>query len=663
MISLILTAALLASAADTTEFVVINHGRTAGAMQVVTTGDSATVQFDYQDRQRGPHTRTRYRFARDGSLRYLEVGGTNSGTVAGTPASESFRQTGDTASWHTAADSGTTRATGSPIYLTQTSTPYDDALLARALLRRADHSAPLLPVGTARAEIVGDTTVLLDGAPQHVRMVAVDIGAFEPGIVWLDASDALFASDADWFITVRKGAERALPALRAIEHRWHDRQSAALAARLAPANVTDVVIRNGDVFDSERGVVVPHTTVVIHKDRIVAVGTDGSVPVPRGAMVVDATGKTVIPGLWDMHAHLNKSSELSNGALQLGAGVTTMRDLASDIDDAVSHRDRADQGTLLGPRTVLAGFMEGPGLWAGPSGTLVRTEDEARAWIARYDSLGYRQIKLYNLIHPDLVPVIAEETHKRGLRLSGHVPRGLTVPAAVALGYDEINHIAFLVSTFYQDSLYLPKMRAYSQVARRVSPTFDADAPRMTELIDFLRDHHTVIDPTLGAFHSGTLLADGSDPVMGRTIAWLPPVLQRGFLRGTADTPEDVARARASDATYARIVKRLYDGGVTIVPGTDNASGLPLQGELEIYERAGIPAAAVLQMATIVSARVMKQDKDYGSIAVGKVADLVVIDGKPAERISDVRRTVQVVRAGRVYRTKDLFAAVNVTPR
>ena len=305
--------------------------------------------------------------------------------------------------------------------------------------------------------------------------------------------------------------------------------------------------------------------------------------------------------------------------------------------------------------------MEGPGLWAGPSGTLVRTEDEARRWIARYDSMGYTQIKLYNLIHPDLVPVIAEETHKRGMRLSGHVVRGLSTQAAVSLGYDEINHIAFLVSTFYPESLYLPRMRAYSQVAARVLPTFDVDAPRVTELIDFLRSHHTVVDPTLGAFHSGTRLPDGSHPVMGRTIAWLPPVLQRDYLAAPS-SPEDVARARAGDMNYARIVKRLYDAGVTIVAGTDFPLGLPLQGELEIYERAGIPAPAVLQIATITAARVMKQDKDYGSISVGKVADLVIIDGKPAERISDIRRTVQVVRAGRVYRTRDLFAAAHVTP-
>ena len=128
-------------------------------------------------------------------------------------------------------------------------------------------------------------------------------------------------------------------------------------------------------------------------------------------------------------------------------------------------------------------------MWAGPTEVLVRTEDEARAWVARYDSLGYKQIKLYNLMHPDLVPTIAEEAHKRGMRLSGHIPRGLTIQAAVTLGFDEFQHSAFLFSTFFQDSLYVPTMRAYSSVAAAVAPTFDVNAPQVTQLISFLRDH------------------------------------------------------------------------------------------------------------------------------------------------------------------------------
>ena len=178
-----------------------------------------------------------------------------------------------------------------------------------------------------------------------------------------------------------------------------------------------------------------------------------------------------------MHTHLFLAGEEA-GLMQLAAGITSVRDMASDIDVAVSQRERAQRGTMLSPRIILAGFIEGPGKWAGPSDVLVRTEDEARAWVARYDSLGYKQIKLYNLVHPDLVPTIAEEAHKRGMRLSGHIPRGLTSQSAVQLGFDEFQHAAFLFSTFFQDSLYVPRMRAYSEVATTVAPTFDVNSNR-----------------------------------------------------------------------------------------------------------------------------------------------------------------------------------------
>jgi len=206
---------------------------------------------------------------------------------------------------------------------------------------------------------------------------------------------------------------------------------------------------NGDVFETQRGVVLPRTTVIVRGDRISAVGPSDSVAVPEGATIIDAAGKTIMPGMWDMHTHAFLLSQSTSGPAHLSIGVTSVRDLASDVDVATQLRDRAATGEILSPRVELAGFIEGPGRWAGPSEVIVRTEDEARGWVAKYDSLGYKQIKLYNLVQQDLVPAIADETHKRGMRLSGHIPRGLSTPAAVRLGFDEINHAAFLFSTFY----------------------------------------------------------------------------------------------------------------------------------------------------------------------------------------------------------------------
>jgi imidazolonepropionase-like amidohydrolase len=364
-----------------------------------------------------------------------------------------------------------------------------------------------------------------------------------------------------------------------------------------------------------------------------------SVRIPAGAQRVDATGRTVIPGLWEMHSHLQTTTATSGGIQQLARGITTTRDLVADTDVAVAYRDGVDRGDILGPRTLLGGFIEGPGAWAGPSDALARTEEEARALVARYHELGYRQIKLYNLVHPDLVPTIASEARARGLRLSGHVPRGLSTDAAVRLGFDEINHAAFLFSTFYQDSLYTPAMRPYSGVAQVVAPRIDVDGPAMDALLRTFVAHGTIIDGTFSLWY-------------------------RGFDARSA--PNGAAPATAVDSAntnWLRLVKRLHDAGLTLVPGTDNQGSATYVNELELYVRAGIPAATVLQMATLTSARVMGEDQDRGSIAVGQAADLAIVDGNPLDDIGVLRRVHRVLLDGRVYDPARLLEAIGVGGR
>jgi hypothetical protein len=250
------------------------------------------------------------------------------------------------------------------------------------------------------------------------------------------------------------------------------------------------------------------------------------------------------------------------------------------------------------------------------------------------------------------------------MRLSGHIPRGMSIRTAVALGFDEIQHAAFLISTFWPESLFVPRMRAYSNFANELAPTFDVSAPQVSELIAFLREKGTVVDGTFNLYQdrSGPL-ADGTDPVFGPTIAWLPASMQRGYAYRPPGDWQAIARSRASAATYNRYLKRLYDAGVTLVPGTDNVEGLSFHGELEAYERAGIPATAVLQIATIVPARVMQETASYGSIAAGKVADIAIVAGKPHERVSDLRKVERVLRAGRPYEARKLWEAAGLAPR
>lgn len=629
----LLALAASAVATDTTRWIVSNHGREAGDLVVVRTADSAVVRWVFTDRNRGTRVEMRYHLNAQGNLVRGEQRPVLADGTAGAPT-DGF-EAGTDSVWYGLSSGVSRTAVRRPAaaYVgVRSGTPWEQAKLARFLLAQPARTAAVVGIGSVRAELMADTTLRIGTKRQRARLVMMyRNGAQTPNGLWLDEKGELLATDVQWFITVRPDAQGLLPALRAIELKWRNALGEAVAKRAVTKVAGAIAITNGDLFDSERGVVVPAQTVIVRGDRIVAVGPAASTPVPAGATVIDATGKTVMPGMWEMHMHLQVANQSSMSLMQLAQGLTTARDLAADMDVAVSQRDRERDGKLASPRIILGGFMDGPLAWAGPSDALVSTEAQARAWVARYDSLGYKQIKLYNLTHPDLVPVIAAEAHKRGMLLSGHIPRGMSMEAAVALGYDEVQHAAFFFSNFFPDSLYLPQMRAYSQVATAVAPTFDVNSPGMTALIEFLAKRKTVIDGTFNLWIGGG-----------------------GALVGAGGS----GNQQKADSAYMQLIRRLYAAGVPLVAGTDNSAGTTYRRELEMYERAGIPVPKVLQIATIDAARFMKDDAHYGSITAGKVADILVVAGKPAERISDLQKLEVVIRGGRYYKVSDLLLAV-----
>jgi imidazolonepropionase-like amidohydrolase len=532
------------------------------------------------------------------------------------PVNESIALAGDSLRFSSLGMTRTIARTATDFVRLRGGTPWEQAALARALITRPTRSAKLNGNATVRAQIVADTLLRANGATQRVRLVMVttDSSALPTG-TWLDERGQLFATEVQWFMTVQPRAVPFMPAMRTIELRWRMAEAKKLADKVTTPHKGTVVFRNGNLFDADKGVLVPNTTVVTRNDRIISVGPAASVATPDGATVIDATGKTIMPGMWEMHAHLFAAPF---GVAQLSQGLTAARDLASDPDLAVMLRDSEKKGALAAPRYILAGFMEGPLKWRGPSGSLVSTEAQAREWVARYDSLGYKQIKVYNVVHPDLLPTIASEAKKRGMRLSGHIPRGMSMEAAIALGYDEIQHGAFFFSNFFQDSLYVPQMRAYSSVAFAVSPTFDVNGAPMTKLLETLKAKNTVVDGTFSL--------------------WI----------GNMGITDNAARLQ-SDSAYVTLIRRMHDLGIQMVPGTDEARSATYPRELQMFEAAGIPRAKILQMATIESARVMNDARDYGSVAEGKVADVLLVNGNPLERLSDLSKLETVMRGGRLY--------------
>ena len=264
------------------------------------------------------------------------------------------------------------------------------------------------------------------------------------------------------------------------------------------------------MFDAESGKILPDQDVVITRDRITSIEPSpkrrilGGIAQPE---IIDATGKTLLPGLWDMHAHVGDN----DGLLNLAAGVTSVRDLANDTDSLLARRQRIADGKEIGTRIVLAGIIDGRGPFQGPTKVLVSTEAEARAAVDNYKRLGYVQIKIYSSVKPELVPAIIDEAHKNGLRVSGHIPAEMTAAQCVELGYDEIQHVNFLILNFF------PDIKNTNTIARLVEPAkvganLDLTSPQVKAFVRLLQEHHTKLDLTLSIFEDQYISRAGQIP-------------------------------------------------------------------------------------------------------------------------------------------------------
>ena len=461
-------------------------------------------------------------------------------------------------------------------------------------------------------------------------------------------------------MVIREGWESAAKPLLVEQSRRTDLVQTRWAKSLARQPKGELVFTHCRLFDAPTAQTIPDTTIVVAANRIARVGPDGGVSIPEGAEVIDATGKTILPGLWDMHVHLGFET---SGLLHLAAGVTSVRDMANDIDKLQEARRQFDNGTTLGPRVVMAGFLDGPGPYAGPTKVLVDNPQEAEKAIDRYKTLGYEQIKVYSSIKPELVPAIIARAHGHGMRVSGHVPAFMTATDVVKLGFDELQHANFLFLNFLSDTVKDTRTPIRFTAVAEHAAELDLDSAAVRQFITLLKDHDTVIDPTLSVFENfftdrpGTV-ARAMAPVADR----LPPTVRRGYLGGGLPVPDGKdQRYKESFEALLKMVVALHRAGVRLVAGTDATPGFSLHRELELYVRAGIAAPEVLRIATLGAAAVMKHDDELGSITPGKLADLIVVDGDPTARISEVRRVELVVKNGTVIKPAQLYGALGLS--
>ena len=517
-----------------------------------------------------------------------------------------------------------------------TDDPFTTTLLTRALLATPTHRLALSPAGEARLEVLAVQRVRGAAGERQVTAYAIDGLRLVPVVVWLDAERRLVAAlDAGGFGPIDPDLEAAIPALRAAEDAALDARAERAAAGLGRRRGPSLVIRNARLFDPVTMSTTPGRSVRITGDAIVEVGADRTVAPAPGDEVIDARGRFLMPGLWDSHTHLFSRAR---SILHLAGGVTTVRDMGNERD-LVGLVRRAESGRDLGPHTLMAvrlGWDPEPGSVPVPQ---VRSADQAQQLVETYAARGYAQVKVLDDLDPQWVPVLADLAHARGMRLSGHVPSRMTVLQFLAGGADEIQHVASLLK--------------------------DVPRDRRGELGDEVRSllaemarRGTTLDATLAQFEPTD--AGGLGPVARALLPRLPPMERRLLERGAAPAEQQAARRRLFPVLL-QIVKAAHDAGVAVLPGTDSSlTGFLLHRELALYVEAGIPAARVLRMATYDAARTMKRDGQSGSIAPGKVADMILIDGDPARDIADLARLEVVIKSGRPYQPAELYRLVSL---
>lgn len=610
--------------------------------------------LSFRDRGRGPDLETIVRYDPRGLPVSVAISGTDYRRIA---TSENFAISNGRATWTSAIDEGSAPANG--FYVVNEGNPESIAALARAILAAPGQRLKLLPAGTASIRILATRPIAGGGI---ATLYAIDGLGMGPTGIWLDDERQLFASGIPWYGVIRAGHEAEQPALLTAQAEAFENAARAAAARLATRHRGGILIRGAKLFDAEARQLRPGTSVLVQGDTIAAVGPDGSIAAPRGAEVIEARGRVLIPGMWDMHVHVLGYEE---GIMALAAGITTVRDLGNDPVPLKRLSDQFDSGVLLGPHVVKAGLIDGRGPYAGPTKSLVATPAEAEEAVDAFAALGYPMVKLYSSMSTDAARAAIARAHARGLRVGGHLPAGLTMGEAVALGYDEIQHGNFWLLSFLG-----PEVLARSQTPARFTDAYsrgheiDADGPAARALIAQLKAHGTVVDPTLVTFEN--MFTGWKGEMVGWTAPWaerMPATSLRGVRGGgRARTVEELKTYRASFARMQQLLKRMHDAGVPVVNGTDGGAMLYAR-ELELHVAAGLSPGDVLYNATLGAARVMKLDRTSGSIAGGKRADLVLLDGDPLARIGAVRCAALVIKQGIRFDGDALAVAAGLTPR
>ena len=405
------------------------------------------------------------------------------------------------------------------------------------------------------------------------------------------------------------------------------------------------------VVDVRLGVVRGDRTVIVRGNRIVIIGAAGTTAIPAGAHVMDGRGKFLVPGYWDMHVHTVVPGGREVLPLYVANGVTGVRDMASDFAQITAMRRDVAQGTLVGPRIVASGpYIEGGDVPIAHF--LVRNAAEATAAVDTLKRMGVDFIKIHSQLTRETYFASARAARAAGMVFAGHVPRAVGAADASDSGQKSIEHLLTIPTpcTRAESLALLPRFTVQSALGRCSSENL---APLFAK---FVRNG-TWVTPTFAAQVEVAGWPGRSVPG-DRYAQYLPDTLRK-FVEQIFPLPDSVPRG-ADSVGRAMLAKRfallgtMYRAGVGVLAGTDaplrnSPPGFGLHEEFALLARSGLTPMEVLRVTTYDAARYLGTLDSLGTIGIGKIADLVMIDGDPRRDVENLRRISAVVANGRVF--------------
>jgi len=648
---------LTSVSAEAVRFTAIFGGKNVGHLWVDMQGSRTTVDFDIKNNGRGPTIAETITTDAAGLPIAWSVAGA---TTFGSKVAESFSQHGNRAEWTDSTGKGSATVSTPAIYVTQSGSPWSDQLYASALLKRPGMTMPALPGGTLRLE--KGETFAVNGKGGPVQVTRYDLIGIDttPETMLLDPQGRLFASVSPNSVLVREGYEGEEVRLRKFAADWDTQRFVAIQRQVAHDYGAPVRIRNVRLFDPKAGRLTDPVSVLVSGKVIAAVEPLDSLATP-GEVTIDGAGGTLVPGLYEMHAHLGQDDALLN----LIAGITTVRDMGNDNAVLAKLIGRMDSGEIGGPHVIRSGFIEGKSPFSANNGILVDSQQAAIDAVRWYGARGFWQIKIYNSMNPAWVPAMVAEAHRLGMRVAGHVPAFANADQMIQAGYDEMTHINQFVLGWVigpkEDTRTLFRLTALKRL-----PALSLDDPRVGHTIQLMVDGHKAIDPTLGIHENLLLDRDGKIPPGAVDyIGHLPIGARRDLMKGWIDVsaPGDGQLYEGAWDKLVAVTKMLHDRGIFIVFGTDTGGSFTYHRELEIYQEKGIMTPTeILTRATLDSARYTGQDQSMGSIEKGKLADFFLIPGDPTKTIKAIKTIAMVVKDGTIYFPSEVYPKFGIEP-